>query len=69
MAASDSQRYPWNLYLIKHVEDIVIFLGLQMFNSDYFCMFSCSRNAQVNFKEKPHLKNDQFLKLQIIIHP
>ena len=29
----DSQRYPWNLYLVKNVEDNVVFLGLKVFNS------------------------------------
>ena len=46
------QRYPWNLYLINDMEDIVVFLGLKLFNSDNINMFSCSRNAQVTFIEK-----------------
>ena len=29
-----SKQLPWNLYLIKKVENIVIFPGLKMFNSD-----------------------------------
>ena len=34
MAISDSQQYPWNLYLISNVEDIVVFLGVKVYNSD-----------------------------------
>ena len=34
MSMSDSQRYPWSLYPINNVEDIVDFLGLKVFNSD-----------------------------------
>ena len=31
---SDSQLYPWKLYLINNVEDIGVFLGSKVFNSD-----------------------------------
>ena len=34
MAMPDSQRYPLTFYRIIYEEDIVIFLGLNMFNSD-----------------------------------
>ena len=44
MEMPDSQRCPWNLYLISNVKDIVVFLGLKVFISDSSCMFSCSRN-------------------------
>ena len=30
---------PLNFYLIKNVEDIVVFLGLKVINSDNFYMF------------------------------
>ena len=30
MALLDSQRYPWNLYLIINAEDIVDFQGLKV---------------------------------------
>ena len=46
--------YSWNLYLINSVEDIVIFLGFKVFNSDN----SCNRNVQVIFLEKPRFKID-----------
>jgi len=36
----DSQRYPWNRYLINNVKDIVVFLGLEMLNSDNFKILS-----------------------------
>ena len=42
IAMPDSQQYPWNLYLIKNLEDIVVFLGLF-----HFYQFSWSSNAQV----------------------
>ena len=38
LAMPDLQRYPWNLYLISNVEDIVVFLGLKVFISDNFYM-------------------------------
>jgi len=31
-----SQQYPWNLYLIKNVENIVVFPGLKVFISDKY---------------------------------
>jgi len=39
----DSQRYPCNLYLVKNVEDIDVFLFLKVFNYDHFYMFTSSR--------------------------
>ena len=44
MAKPNKQRYPWNIYRIKHVKDIVVFLGLKVVISDSSCMFPCSRN-------------------------
>jgi len=32
MAMSDSQRYPFALYLINNVQDIVVFRGLKVLN-------------------------------------
>ena len=52
----DSQQYSWNLYLIMYVEDIVVFIGLKVFNSDNSRMFSLSKNARVTFVEKPQMK-------------
>ena len=54
------QQYPRILYLINNVEDIVVSQGLKMFISDDSNMFSCSRNAQVTFVEKPELKINIF---------
>ena len=46
--------------LSDQVEDIVLFLKLEVLNSDYSYKFSCSINALVNFVytyvEKPQLK-------------
>ena len=52
----DSQLYPWNLYLINNVEDIVDFLGLKLYNFDHSNMFTNIRNAQINLVEKPQFK-------------
>ena len=60
MAFIDSQRYPWNLYLINSVEDIVIFLGLKVFDFDNFYMFPCDKNSQENCLETK-IKNNQFV--------
>ena len=56
MAMSDSQQYPFALYLINNVQDIVVFLGLKVLNSGIYYLFSCSRNMQVMLVEKPQLK-------------
>ena len=56
MTMPDSQWYPLNISLIDTVEDIVVFLGLKVFNSDETYTFSCNRNAQVTFVGKPQLK-------------
>ena len=34
MALSDLQQYPWNLYQIENVENKVVFLTREAFNSD-----------------------------------
>ena len=49
----DSERFSWNPYLFNSLEDMVVFLGLKVINSDYSYMFFCSGNAQVTFVEKP----------------
>jgi len=36
----DSQQYPWNLNLIKNVEDIAVFLTRKMLNFDHFSIAS-----------------------------
>ena len=62
MAMSDSQRYPWNRYLINNAEDIVVFLGLKMFHSKNFSMFSCSKKAPSHFCREITAENNQFTK-------
>ena len=51
-----SQRYSLNLYLINSVEEIVVFLGSKVFNSDNSGMSSCSSNAQVTFVQQTQWK-------------
>ena len=41
----DSQWHPVNLYLTNIVGDIVVFLGLKLYNSDKSDMFSCNSKA------------------------
>ena len=43
------------IYLAIIVED-TFFEVFKLFNSDHFYIFSCRRNAQVTFVEKPQLK-------------
>ena len=62
MTLPDKQRYLRNYYMISNVEDIVVFLGLKLSNSDNSDTSSCSRNVKVPFLKKPHL-NNEFLKL------
>ena len=40
IAMTDLQQYPFNLYLIKHVEDNFILLTQKVFNSDRFSFAS-----------------------------
>ena len=49
---SDSQRYPWILYLINNMEYIIFF----QFSEKVFYMFTCSRNALATIVLKPQLK-------------
>ena len=60
-AMPDPKQCPGNLCLINNVEDVVVFLGLKVLNSENF-FFSCSRNAQVTFVEKTQLKIIRFPK-------
>ena len=59
-----AQRYHGNLYLINNMENMVVFLDLELFA---FFIFSCSRNAQVIFVEKQQLKFNSFKILNIYI--
>ena len=45
-----------NFFTILHSQFNYHTLPVTPFNSDYFYIFSCSRNAQVTFKEKSQLK-------------
>ena len=56
MKMPDSQQNPWNLYLSNNVEDIFVFLGLKVFDSDNFHHFIWSKYQRVTFTEKPQLK-------------
>ena len=38
------------------MEDIIVFIGLKVFNSDNFSIVSEERNKQVTFAEKPQIK-------------
>ena len=51
MAMSDSQQYP-----LIHLINKCFFLVLKVLDSNNYYMFSCSRNAQVTFAEKPQMK-------------
>ena len=48
---SDSQGY-----LIKNMEDVVVFLVLKAFKFAISCLFFCGINAQIIFVVKPQLK-------------
>ena len=58
MAMPDSQRYPWNLYLINNMEDILV---CKVFKSDnsYIGFPSVEKPAE----EKPQIKIISFLKI------
>ena len=61
--SSDPIIYIYNgtlRYLLNNKEDIVFFLCLKVFNSDYSCLFSCSRNVEITFTGKPQLKKISF---------
>ena len=45
MAMLDLQRYPWNLNLIKNVEDVFVFMTRKMFISVSFCIASDKKCA------------------------
>ena len=46
----DVTYIPLNLYLINDVEDIGLFIGLNVLNSNNSFMFSCSKNVQITFR-------------------
>ena len=49
--------YTWNLYLIKNVKDVVVFLGLKVFNFDnIFPVFQQKKCTQVTFVKKSQSK-------------
>ena len=63
MAMSDSQRYPWNPYQINIMEDIVVFLGLEMFNSENSNLFSCSLEMRKSVFWEPAIEKNKLKKI------
>ena len=63
MAMFDSLQYPWNLYLIKYVKDIVVFLGFKVLISDSSFIFSAVQMRKSLLK-KPQLKIISFQTLK-----
>ena len=63
MTISGVQRYPWSLYLINNVEDIVGFPGLRFFNVEhsYVCFPALEMRKSLYFVAKPQLKLNSFL--------
>ena len=59
MAMPNAQQYPWNLKN-NFVIDIVVFLGLKVFNSVHVHAFMSadSRNSQVIFEETPQFNSN-----------
>ena len=49
-AMPDSQRYPWNLYLINDVKDIGVFLGLKVLNSDQLYIQGVPINMEIQWR-------------------
>ena len=45
-----------SLYLINNLEEMIVFLGLKVFNSDNSFIFRCSGITQITFAETLHLK-------------
>ena len=60
MAMSDSQRCPWNLYLINNVENTVVFLDIKVFNSDYIFLQQKCANY---FCKETKIEDNKFLNL------
>jgi len=57
MTMSDLQRYPWNLNVIKNVEDIDVFLIWTELNSNDFSIVTISDiNASVTSAENPQIE-------------
>ena len=58
MVMSDTQEYPWNMYLINNVEDIVVCSRFKVLNSDIPSCFPAVEHVQVTFVEthRPPLK-------------
>ena len=61
MAIPDSQQYPWNLYLIDYVEDIVVFLGFKVFSSDIF--YISVVEMRKSFVRETTIEKNQFSKI------
>ena len=51
------QRYPWNLNLIKYVEETLIFhTSKSVYFSEFLRCFFWTRNVEVTFAEEPQIK-------------
>ena len=57
IAMLDSQQYPENFCMIKNVGNIIVYLGLKVFHSDHFFMFSYMqwKCTAVTFVENPQM--------------
>ena len=58
---------PLKSYLINNVKDIVVFLGMEGFISDNFCIFYYSKKCASHFGIETTIECNQFLKLLTLI--
>ena len=63
----DSQWYHLNFYSINNVEDIDVFIGWRMFNSNnFFHCLCCKKKSTKHFYSKATIEINQFFKRKII---
>ena len=59
MEMPDLQRYPWNLTLIKNVEDTIVFLTWKVFISVSFSSAFCKQEMRNHLRRETTNENEK----------
>ena len=66
-AIPELQQYPWNLNLIKNVEDTIVFLTRKVFTSESFSIAFYKQEMRGHFRRETANENDDFKETKTLI--
>ena len=66
-AIPELQQYPWNLNLIKNVEDTIVFLTRKVFTSESFSIAFYKQEMRGHFRRETANEKDDFKETKTLI--